>query len=141
MAQNKRKIKAQGLTAQGRIKPRGVVDECGACGGQSAFPSFRFSKQSKSLKDVNSLDKNQLRDFLGSLSSMEKVDWRMIGTVKGLHYRSVKDGLCHPKPQEIPEDCNVSKFSFCREGRVYGYRVKGIFYIVWVDLEHKSMKA
>ena len=64
--------------------------------------------------------------------------WKDIPGDHGLDYGPVTNpsNLRATIPQCVPPDCRLDYFDTSQKIRIFGYRYKNVFYIVWFDKNH-----
>lgn len=100
--------------------------------GKVAFESVHHHRKC-SIDTWHGKDFKLLIDFFVKLESLT---WKEIYNDKGLNFERNKNiALC--LPQGFPPDANLCSMRVNDKKRVYGYRVKDFFYIVWFDKNHE----
>ncbi len=67
---------------------------------------------------------------------IEKLSWKQIQSDPGLNFERNKN-IALPLPSNFPPDASLCSVRVNQKIRLYGYRVREFFYIVWFDKNHK----
>jgi hypothetical protein len=105
-------------------------------------PSFRFTYADKNRWTLAEWTSSEINDFIEGLKKIEKYTWAQIkGHGSKKRGESVATGYKlitnHPSlPDNIPEDVKLSEMRIDEKKRIFGFRVQGVYYIIWFDRDH-----
>ncbi len=105
-------------------------------------PGFRFTCVDKNRWRLSEWTSSEIDDLLAGLKKIESYTWGQIksqGTKKrgasvGTGYKLVNN---HPKlPENVPEDVKLSEMRIDDKKRIFGFRDRSVYYIIWFDRDH-----
>ncbi|MFY9299178.1 MAG: hypothetical protein WAP20_08870 [Limnochordia bacterium] len=99
---------------------------------------FSFKSCDTRQYQLRELTREQLACLENTLVKMSKMKWKDIPGDHGLDYGPVTNpsNLRATIPQCVPPDCRLDYFDTSQKIRIFGYRYKNVFYIVWFDKNH-----
>ena len=93
--------------------------------GYSKEDSY-FSSFLQRLCDISKMTSTELRNFRSKAIRSHAVDWSK---------KSIKDGFSHLS-EELQSEAWQFSISSNKHGRVLGFMIDPVFYIVWLDHKH-----
>ena len=103
--------------------------------------SFKYTcEKNFLLKDWNKPD--DLKDLNSCLKTISQINWIQFLTHKGLNAKVIRgENFTKELPSNISNDETIFevRVSNSSSKRLFGYRNKNIFYIIWFDLKHEAL--
>ena len=139
----KRKIPkpAQKIGAR-RIPASAVTKSTLSQSTDTDYPSFRFTYADKNRWTLSDWTAADINDLIAGFRKIEQYNWAQIkshgskkqGESVGTGYKLISH---HPVlPENLPEDAKLSEIRLDKEKRLFGFRIRSVYYIVWFDRDH-----
>ena len=80
------------------------------------------------------LSKTELKDFVSFAKKIEGATWSTILSSKGYNFEEIKE---LKKPDYISDDITIKSIRVNKRFRIFGYRIKNDFYMVWFVSHHE----
>ncbi|HLO48869.1 MAG TPA: hypothetical protein VK211_10685 [Kamptonema sp.] len=106
-------------------------------------PSFRFTYADKNRWLLSDWTSQEINELIEGLKKIEKYTWGQIkghgskkrGESVGTGYKLINK---HPTlPENVPEDVRLSEMRIDEKKRIFGFRLKSVYYIIWFDRNHE----
>ena len=105
---------------------------------------FSLARIEKGKYCFSKLSRSEKAEFAESLFQRRKMSWEEIAKInhKTLGSEKLPMGKFKPNPPSCvtPERRYLTIFRFGENGRMVGYRVRYVFYILWIDCKYKLYK-
>ena len=132
MAKKKVKIKEVQISTKGKSINTSLKSiDYDSMSGKVAFESVVHNKTC-SISDWNG---REFKLLIDCFQKIEKLSWKQIQSDPGLNFERNKN-IALPLPSNFPPDANLCSIRVNQKMRLYGYRVREFFYIVWFDKNH-----
>lgn len=80
------------------------------------------------------LNKNELKEITKTFKILNTNSWLEARQHTGLQIKALKD--INP-PSYISEDVKLNEIRFNQKGRLHGFHMDGIYYVIWFDKNHE----
>lgn len=110
------------------------------CDSEKMAPTFSFYHLDTREECPSAWNKEEIRSLYSTLKTASSTPWSNVRSISGLRYKAVDTARCkRVLPLNLSEDISLSEFRISRKARVFGVRVKHIFYIIWFDRNHQVL--
>lgn len=139
----KRNLKVRNLELQRArsFRRKGVEEGVSKENSQKEHPKFSF-EHTVWEGDYAPSSKWQKEEFVRVLDGIRdrcRMTWQQIAQSPrtGLGSEIIDRGSLNvPVPRNVPVEATIRAFRFSDKGRMTGYRVREVFYIIWLDRKH-----
>jgi len=98
---------------------------------------FSFRDTDKNRFVLWDLVKKELKELVKTFKLMEQLGWQGVFQHSGLKPEIHKqEQLRFKLPVDLSPDVDIYSFRFSEKGRIFGYRIKNVFYLIWFDRNH-----
>ena len=108
------------------------------------YAHFSLARIEKGKYCFSNLEKSEKVEFIESLFQRRKMTWEEINNNdhRGLGSENLPMRKFRPVPPPFvtPDRRYFQVFRFGKNGRIAGYRVRYVFYILWIDCKYKLYK-
>lgn len=138
---NKRKIKYQ-KNDNRQLRGKKIADEA----FETTFiqdtddmtPTFSFKSCSNNRFKLSEWQPKEIEQLISVFKKLESCSWKEIRRNKGFGYKIVDpDTFSCNLPENISPDETIIELRVSKKARLFGYRGKNIFYIIWFDRNHE----
>lgn len=77
----------------------------------------------------------ELTDLIKCFQKIEEMTWKQVYKHDGLNY-GVIEGLPKITHFKLSPDVSICEMRVCKVKRIFGYRDRNVFYIIWFDRDH-----
>jgi|HigsolmetaAR203D_1030402.scaffolds.fasta_scaffold26797_2 hypothetical protein len=99
-------------------------------------PVFSFAFACPNHFQLSEWQREELKHLVDTLRRYSRMKWEEIRKVKG--FRSVDPNTFSvPLPDDISPDIVILEFRVSKRARIFGYRSKQVFHIIWFDRNHE----
>lgn len=96
--------------------------------------NLKFSRCDDNKYQLCALNKEQLKRFVSFAKKIENMKWVDINNSTSINYENINN---LKKPDFISNDINLKSMRVDKKFRIYGYRMRNDFYIIWFDPNHE----
>lgn len=96
--------------------------------------NLKFSQCDDNKYQLWTLNKEQLKRFVSFAKKIENMKWVDINNSTSINYENINN---LKKPDFISNDINLKSMRVDKKFRIYGYRMRNDFYIIWFDPNHE----
>ena len=83
---------------------------------------------------LSKLNKNELKDVITTFKKLNSVSWIDAWKHNGLQIKVLKN---IDPPPNISKEVKLNEIRFNQKGRLHGYHMEGVYYIIWFDKDHE----
>lgn len=101
-------------------------------------PYFSFKHACSNHFQLSDWQSGEIAELMETFRRMEQLNWHEIHKHRGLNYKQV-DPRTFSKdlPEFISPDLSIYEVKVTKRARLFGYRLKNIFHIIWFDRNHE----
>ncbi|WP_160045677.1 MAG6450 family protein [Paenibacillus sp. USDA918EY] len=100
-------------------------------------PLFSFEHLCENNFYLHNLGKQELKELHNFLKKSSKMTWKQIRMSDGIKYKTIpRSSLTARVPSSVPDDASIDEMRVTQEHRIFGFKVNGIFNVIWFDPTH-----
>jgi len=129
-----------------RIKPKKKKAEIGGHdvtknvekegGTDGEYPVFSFKHCDDNRYCLWELDENELKQLMRFFKKMESMRWVDVKRHRGFRWETYEQSDVPGLPKNLPPDAKIIHLKVTKPFVIFGYRIGGVFHIVWFDPDH-----
>jgi hypothetical protein len=100
-------------------------------------PTFSFKSCDENQFTLSKWQPKEIEQLISTLKRLEHCTWQQIKNNKGFGYKKVDpDTLNYALPEYISPDETIIELRVSKRARLFGYRSRNIYHIIWFDRNH-----
>ncbi|MGM1048414.1 MAG: MAG6450 family protein [Bacillota bacterium] len=125
---------SKGVKSQGNIP--GMATELKRS-TEDQTPLFSFEHLCDKNFYLFHLGRLELKELHNFLKKCSRMTWKQIRMSDGMGYKTIpRSSLSCRVPDSVPDDAGIDEMRVTQEHRIFGFKVNGIFNVIWFDPTH-----
>lgn len=120
------------------FKIMGLAEEGNSAENEKGYVALKYFD--KNFECFSDWSKDELVSFSNFIDKVNQLEWKEIKRHGGLRYKSIEnaDGLPNNNIQErLSKDITFCEFRISQKARVVGFRINAVFFLCWLDRNHR----